>query len=709
MVKLSDWEHKSFSNSSSSPDLTVVFPSREIYFSPLLLRVMRLENLTCPKTLDQWYELCSPEDHAKIYKLENIIYGHEHENFFSLTRKLYCGDGYYRNFRLEAFIQRSSDGRPIKLIGTETLALSAWLENANDGDKIECVDDSGRVKVLEAVRVAGVMTLNDLTLIEDLRRENFALRHEIQRRIFSPSPQGIKLPESDGTESFLFNVLDKNINLALDILTNNYQLKALKRSLNNTCLTVGLVGLKGSGKTALINALLGEKLIPSDAPDIPIICREGESRIIKAFYQDGRTQIINTIPKTNDIARIEITMPGALIPSDVCIVDAPSNLRNISAELDVAIYVTPIRAALKAADFENLKQILSINDELIFALSYIDLETDDKEAGHLINSAHDKILSQIASIKKDVKRVFEGREFDVVPISAKVAFDNFYDKKSEAWSNSNLDDLLKYYIEPLRKDAITHAMILRIKRALKIINQGPRNWKLRDIARNLQKVLTITGDLKKFSSGYLFNKGVIAHVAEEKNLLTSLITSLREREFKSRFFSLKAFNGKRKAIFLGADRTQSLKLFARLSHNMRIEKLPDGDVTRDEWFYSGSVMPFGCIKLSVTGNDEDILIAPSDSYIAKNFDKFPALFEEYTPVVSVDISRVNSGLADLAYSPYITLLTKFEWVLAYGNAGLFDTRQIDMVSQVPQKVKEFTEANGLKEPSWFIYENYKIF
>ena len=104
IISLSDWEQKFFINSSNTPALTVIFPSREIYFSPELLNLMHLNNETCPKTLDQWYELCHPEDHSKISKLENIIYGHE--NFFTLTRKLYCGDGYYRKFRLDAFIQR---------------------------------------------------------------------------------------------------------------------------------------------------------------------------------------------------------------------------------------------------------------------------------------------------------------------------------------------------------------------------------------------------------------------------------------------------------------------------------------------------------------------------------------------------------------------------------------------------------------------------
>ena len=78
-------------------------------------------------------------------------------------------------------------------------------------------------------------------------------------------------------------------------------------------------------------------------------------------------------------------------------------------------------------------------------------------------------------------------------------------------------------------------------------------------------------------------------------------------------------------------------------------------------------------------------------------------------MVSVDLARVDSGLSDLVNSPYITGLALSEWVMAFGNAGMFDTRQIDLVSQVPERVAEFVELNGIKSPEWFIYENYKIF
>ena len=236
MIKFSEWEQKNFREASSNePGLTVLFPSREIYFSNGLLKIMRLENSTEPKTLDQWYELCHPSDHMIISKIEKIIYD-SRENFFSLARRLYCGDGIYRNFRLDAFIQRHDDGKPAKLFGNEILSLNAWLSEANEGDKLELNDDEGRLKILEATRVAGTMVFKDLSIVRDLEQENLILRHEIARRIFSPFPTPLKILKNSGREEFIFDVLNQNLEEAINILPNNAQLRALKNSLNSQTL-----------------------------------------------------------------------------------------------------------------------------------------------------------------------------------------------------------------------------------------------------------------------------------------------------------------------------------------------------------------------------------------------------------------------------------------------------------------------------------------
>ena len=741
MIKLSEWERDKFINTPHLPDVTVIFPSREIYFSPELLNVMRLTIDTCPKTLDQWYELCHPEDHMKLSRLEGIIYGHE--NTFTMTRKLYCGDGVYRNFRLDGFIQRDNSGRPVKLTGSETLALRAWLEVAQEGDRIECTENNGRAKILEAVRIQGVMTLRDIGWIEDMEQENLRLRRELQRRIFSPDPSMPSLPEDYTQGSIIKRDLEDCINSALNVLTGNSQLKALRRSLNETSLTIGIAGLTSSGKSSFINALLGERLIPEQTratTNIPIICREGEARVARVLYQDGRTEEIRGSKLTGSymkniasesfnpgnksgIARLEIIMPGAMIPEGICFADTPgfdalassggAALRNVLPEHDMIIYVTPVRARLKGSDYDYLRLLMSMNGRVVFVLSQIDLERDDSEAGRVIHSAHDKILGDINAIRQDMRN-FCGRDFDVIPVSSKTALENFYDKKSQAWIDSNLEDAVSYFA-PLGVNAFTRALLLRAERALRLVEgavtrkevSGSSRWRLQEVAGKIRRLIS-GSEMPEMPSGYSFSESVITPKQDGRNILSSLITSMREREFMSRFFALNAFHGRKKAVLLGAERNQSMKLFSRLSHNLMLEVLPDGGVTSGEWLSTGHVMPFGCVSVPVTGSDADLLIAPSNVNITQSID-WHKLFREYVPVVSVDLARVDSGLSDLVNSPYITGLALTEWVLSFGNAGLFDTRQIDLVSQVPRRVNEFVELNGLKSPEWFIFENYKIF
>ncbi len=727
IISLSDWEQKNFINSSDTPAITVIFPSREIYFSPELLHTMHLNNETCPKTLDQWYELCHPEDHSKISRLESIIYGHE--NFFTLTRKLYCGDGFYRNFRLDAFIQRYSDGRPQKLIGNEILSLNAWLASASEGDLIECKNEYGRTKIFEAVRVQGVMTLNDVTIIEDLKQENLRLRREIQRRIFSPSGENpVENFLYDDSEFVLKNILKENIYTALNILTSNNKLKSLKRSLNDTDLIIGVSGLNGSGKSTVINAILGEKLIPEQT-NIPIFCREGEIREAKIFYQDGRNENIigskftasfitkNIISENfnpghrKGIARIEISIPGALIPKGICFVDTPyssSTLKNLLPELDMIIYVTPLRSRLKGSDYEYLKFIMEINGKIIFALSQIDLERDDTEAGKIIFSARDKILNDVKAIKDDMKN-FCGKDFEVIPISAKNALEKFYDKKSQIWINSNLENFVDYV-----KEFRDFPLIYRAERTLKILEnvenlKGSLNWKVQDVKDRLKKILTLKSPVNNPPLKIEINTNEFSN-RQEKNLLSSVLISIKEHDFKRKFFSLEAFEGKRKAIFLGADKNQSMKLFSRLAHNLMLEKNVTENSEQIQWLYSGYMMPFECVELPVIGTDEDILIAPSDYELeGKKFD-WKKIFENYTPVISVDLARIESGLSDLFNSPYIIGLTVKKWVLAFGNAGLFDNRKSELtdIDKIPKKIKEFSEINGIKNPDCFIFENYEI-
>ncbi|MDR2175312.1 MAG: dynamin family protein [Synergistaceae bacterium] len=104
--------------------LDVDFKARQIRCSAALLRSFRLTRETLPHTLDQWLELYHPDDYDKSLTFRRLVFGgcgeNENETVFSLERRLYCGDGLYRWFRLDAFCLRGETGAPERLVGVET-------------------------------------------------------------------------------------------------------------------------------------------------------------------------------------------------------------------------------------------------------------------------------------------------------------------------------------------------------------------------------------------------------------------------------------------------------------------------------------------------------------------------------------------------------------------------------------------------------------
>ena len=193
---------------------------------------------------------------------------------------------------------------------------------------------------------------------------------------------------------------------------------------------------------------------------------------------------------------------------------------------------------------------------------------------------------------------------------------------------------------------------------------------------------------------------------------------MREHGFKGRFFSQETFSGGRKAILLGAERNMSLKLFARISHNLRFE---NSSFNENEWLFAGNSMPAGfpfeCKKIETQAlaRDENILIAPPDYLLkedSRTDSKIKKLLNEFTPVVSVDLARLESGFSDLIFSPYAAILARTKWILTFPNAALLSSMQEESgisIADLKTGIKNFCENNGLKSPEIFIFENYTIF
>ena len=457
--------------------------------------------------------------------------------------------------------------------------------------------------------------------------------------------------------------------------------------------------------------------------NIPVIYRENEKKSMKIFYQDGhviesgvKTEELENINKAN---YVEFNIPGALIPEGVCLIDMPGwdkingqNLwKNIFLAVDFIFYVIPVRARLKAADYKLLEELEATKK--IFVLSKIDLETSDTEAGQIIRTPADKIASDIEALRNS----YNDENIEILPVSAKIAAENFFSKNSDAWKNSNIENIIgiiKNFSDNLREKILT----LRAEKVLKILEISASNSRRspESVIKNLKQFTLKDSELKIKIPEKKFNFNFpCSNNAQEKHLLSSLITSMREHGFKGRFFSLGAFGGERRAVLLGAERAMSLKLFSRLFHNLKLEIDISKKFNENEWLYAGQVLPasipFELKKLEsqALAKDENILIAPPDYLLNENFN-WKKIFNDYfRPVVSVDLSRLESGLYDLIYAPYSQMLAKSKWILAFPNAALLSEDSGISIEDLKTGIKNFCENNGLKVPDIFIFENYTIF
>ncbi|MDR3265830.1 MAG: PAS domain-containing protein, partial [Synergistaceae bacterium] len=100
--------------------LDLDFETQRVRCSASLAGHLRLTPETLPHTPEQWFELYHPDDYGVSREFRRRLFEAPDTNF-SMERRLYCGDGQYRWFRIDAFCLRGDGDRILRMIGVETL------------------------------------------------------------------------------------------------------------------------------------------------------------------------------------------------------------------------------------------------------------------------------------------------------------------------------------------------------------------------------------------------------------------------------------------------------------------------------------------------------------------------------------------------------------------------------------------------------------
>ena len=297
------------------------------------------------------------------------------------------------------------------------------------------------------------------------------------------------------------------------------QLETLLNGAGRVELEVGIVGITSSGKSSLINALMGERLLPEETratTNLVVRCRKGAERSVTVVAKDGkRTRVSGqqltsawmgnlTSERMNPsnelgIAHLEWTNPGAALPEGLVLIDTPGLdacdfpehtelvLRQLLPSLDIVLYITSIRNRFKTADIELLEAVLEQDQRVVFLLSQIDLEQDDTEGGKVVLSRQQKLVGYVRELREDIERGFLAdspsastppiSKSSIIPVSSKLALAHFYDRESPGWRASNFAPLIKQ-LEIFQVNLSQYRTESRGRRALTLLSRTASDLEL---------------------------------------------------------------------------------------------------------------------------------------------------------------------------------------------------------------------------------------
>ena len=265
----------------------------------------------------------------------------------------------------------------------------------------------------------------------------------------------------------LARAIDCLAELDSDYADHRAELELVRQRLGEGRFHLAVLGQFKRGKSTLLNALLGDDLLPTDilpVTAIPTYIKAGEKLVVEVHFID-RTAVERFIPESKQaladflaehvteagnphnqrqISRVEISHPAALLRQGVVLIDTPgigSTLKHntevahqILPHCDAALFLVSPDPPITEMEFDYLQQIKQRLPRTFYLLNKVDF-LDEQE-----------LLASLKFLSAQLLRFYPAAP-QIMPISARKGLQARLAGDADGWKSSGLQPVEQNLID----------------------------------------------------------------------------------------------------------------------------------------------------------------------------------------------------------------------------------------------------------------------